>query len=145
MINQMKTQVIYCECTLRGILAKLLPKRESWSSRLVPTWLMSVWRLLVICKTDHNNLCCPLAVIWVFWWETPLDSQFNCISPVPKRIQLQPTIVWGESGCYTWCGTVRQTGSHWPQPKIRQTHDTYLRPCTVQCKSWSLSQVWARF
>ena len=116
MLNQMKTQDICCECTLRGMLAKLLSGRESQSSRLVLTRSMSAWRLLATHKTGvfiakkwqeimHGgvwcNLCCPLVTIWAFWWETHLDPQSNCVSPVPKGIQLQPTV------CH-W------TGVEWP-------------------------------
>ena len=41
MVNQTKTQDICCKCTLRETSAKLLSKRESQSSRLVPTRLTS--------------------------------------------------------------------------------------------------------
>ena len=45
MVNQMKTQDICCEYTLREMSAKPLSKRESWSSRSVPIRSTSAQRL----------------------------------------------------------------------------------------------------
>ena len=66
-----------------------------------------------------HNPCCPLVVIWMFWWETLLDQRSNFIFPVPKRIQLQPIVhhCAGESGCYAQHDTIHRTRLRQPQPK----------------------------
>ena len=86
-INQMRTQDIWCKCTLRGTLAKPLPKRESWSSRLVLTQSTSAQRLLATHKIGgfysqemlgdrmwgtYDIIC---AAIW--WWSSHFGGKHS--------------------------------------------------------------------
>ena len=62
---------ICCKCTLRGMSAEPLPKRESQSSWLVLTWSMSAWRLPAIYKTE--------VFIAKKWWEIMRGGVYDII------------------------------------------------------------------
>ena len=132
MLNQMKD--ICCECTLRGMLAKLLSRRESQSSRLVLTRSMSAWRLLATHKTGvfiakkWQEIMCGVydvicAALW--WWSGHFGGKHiwthsQAVFPLFLKgygYSWQFVIGLGWSGHYTWCDTIHWTRLHWLKPK----------------------------